>query len=182
MTVGHPPEPGLPSSPHSFPACIRSPSPSLALPDARKNKDATSPSRRWSFPFQNPRSGGRGNWGFQFWELTWVSRHFPWPWAVTFHSNHFTKQSLVKKQGGGGGNADLWGNLGNNCWYISYWLPGSRLRARSRQNWEQNDNINRSQSRLALESTEALTGSCQDNGGTAANSGSFSPLRGCPGE
>ena len=101
MTVGHPPEPGLPSSPHSFPACIRSPSPSLALPDARKNKDATSPSRRWSFPFQNPRSGGRGNWGFQFWELTWVSRHFPWPWAVTFHSNHFTKQSLVKKQGGG---------------------------------------------------------------------------------
>lgn len=35
---------------------------------------------------------------------------------------------------------------------------------------------------MALESTEALTDSCQDNGGTAADSGRFPPLCGCPEE
>lgn len=34
---------------------------------------------------------------------------------------------------------------------------------------------------MALESTEALTDSCQDNGGPAAGSGRFPPLCGCPG-
>ena len=182
MAVGHPPEPGLPSSPCSFPACICSPSPSLALPDARKKERCHFALQKLILPLPESQKWRAGKQGFSFWELTWVSWHFPWPWAVTFHSNHFTKQSLVLKKKKKRENADLWGNLGNNCWYISYWLPGSRLRARSRQNREQNDNINRSQSRVALESTEALTDSCQDNGGTAANSGSFSPLRGHPGE
>lgn len=148
----------------------------------RKRKDATSPSRRWSFPFQNPKSRGQGNRGFHSGNSPGFHGISPGPEQspfilITLQNNLWFKKKKKKRE-----NADLWGNLGNNCWYISYWLPGSRLRARSRQNWEQNDNINRSQSRVALESTEALTDSCQDNGGTAANSGSFSPLRGRPGE
>lgn len=103
MTVGHPPEPGLPSSSHSFPDCIRSPSPSLALPDARKKERCHFALQKVILPLPESQKWRAGKLGFSFWELTWVSRHFPRPWAVTFHSNHFTKQSLVKKKAGWGG-------------------------------------------------------------------------------